>query len=241
MEEKNNEISLSEIFGMIIPKIWIIALVSVAFAALTGFYSLVTVKDTYTVTTQFYVEKNTYGQDQTTSDLSFAINIIPVVQEAYISEEFCSEIANILKSKYDDFSNVTAAQVRNTITVTRTNTNAAIYSVKVESTNRKFAESVANEVHNLTMPNENNESHIKTLVSEFINIEAYRSPDSNDPAVVTSGTGTVIKNSMVAFLAGAVLSIVLIVVLGIIDPTIRNKNKLSRGVDVPVLGVIPRF
>ena len=56
MKKHNDEITLKDIFDIFLPKIWLIALVAVIFAAMLGGYTLFVKEDTYTFVRGVYNE-----------------------------------------------------------------------------------------------------------------------------------------------------------------------------------------
>ncbi len=242
MEEKNYGISIKEIFNMIVHKFLIIALVAVLFAGIAGVYTFASSKDVYSVNMKYYVKKDAYDQ-QSTSDISYAINVIPSIKEAYSSGVFHEKIAKELHKRNPSYANVSSSAVGAMISfVQNTTANAPTYTIVISSTNAKLAQEIANIVHDFTVEviNSENYTEIQNLVAgQSFNITFYNEP-SNPYLSISVKTETV-KSIIIGFLTGAMISTLAVVICGVLDPTIRDKNKLAREVDAPILGVIPRF
>ncbi len=242
MEEKNYGISIKEILNMLVPKILIIALVSVLLAGIAGVYTFVSSKDIYSVNMKYYVKKDAYDQ-QSTSDISYAINVIPTIEEAYRSGVFHEKIAVELERRNPEYGKVSPTAVGSMISfIQNTTINAPTYTIVISATNAKLAKEIANIVHDFTIQviNDENYTEIQNLVAgQSFNITSYNNPSS--PYLSISAKSETVKSIIIGFLAGALISALVVVVCGVFDPTIRDKNRLAREVDAPILGVIPRF
>ncbi len=243
MEEKNYEISIIEILNMIIQKIWLVVLVSVLTAAAAGVYSLMTEVNSYSVNMKYYVKKEIAYDQQNTSDISYAINIIPSIQEAYASGVFHEKIAVELTVKNPAYSNVSAAQIGRMITFVKSeNSSAPTYTLTITSADPELSKYIANIIHDFTVEKIVNENYTEIqnmIAGQSFNISTYDNP--GNPYISSNAKTDTIKKAIIGFMAGALVSIFAIVVYGILDPTIRDKNKLAREVDAPIIGVIPRF
>ena len=51
----------------------------------------------------------------------------------------------------------------------------------------------------------------------------------------------VLRNAIIGFAGGMIATMLLIFVASRFDVTIRSKEELERAIDVPILGVIPRY
>ena len=251
MEEKNNEFSIRDLIGMILPKLWIVAIVSVLVSVAVGIYSSFFVKDTYSTTVQFYVH---FGSSEAnTIEIDKARQLVPVYISAYKSKSFGDDLlVEVNKSSYvkdnPSYKNLTASSLLSMLSFAQDDKVPIMY-ITVTSTDNNLALTVADALTSLsydfkideddgsvdeTQPEK--ELSIHTLVPHKAEFQIYQR--ASLPEIPNEKN--VEKSVVVSFFAAAVVTLACIVVYALLDVTIRDRRKLESGVDVPVLGVIPK-
>ncbi len=245
MEEKNNEFTIRDIFDIIIPRIWIIALLSVVVAAVVGVYSTFMVKDTYSTSAQFYVY---FEGSNSASDISRAQSLVPIYKEAYKSKSFGEILLiNVQKTEYvknnPKYENLTAKRLLAMLSFSQ-DTDLPIFDVIVTDYDQELAKTVANEIVALSVDLYESETGITSvdlpihdLVPHKAKFTIYQSPSSD---TLLPNDKNVTKNAIISGFATAVLSTLAVIVFSMFDVTIRDKKKLENGTNIPLLGVIPR-
>ena len=230
MNKKNDEITIQGLVDIFLPKLWLIAIVSILLAAVLGGYALFFTRDTYTSNTKYMVIKTSTSSSQPTTGLSSSDIIgmqgmIANAQEIIVTHDFCEAV--IAELGRDD---ITIEDVKKMTTVNLSNSDATCYDVKVTSTDKQLACDLAAIAGDL-------------LAAEFTNTEyAYRISQIETARVATDpNSKNVGRNAIIGLLVGALLSMVVIFVYDRFDIIIRSREKIENNFDIPILGVIPRL
>ena len=230
MNKKNDEITIQGIVDIFLPKIWLIALIAVIFAAVLGGYSMFFTKDTYTSNTKYMVIKTSSSSSTTTTGLSSSDIIgmqgmIANAQEILKTHDFCEAVIKELGRddlKIDDIKKMT--------TVTLSNSDATCYNVNVTSTDKKLSYELADVAGRLL-----EEEFLDTNYAYAIkSIESAREAEK-------ANSKNVLRNAVIGLLAGALLTMVVIFIYDRFDIVIRTREKIENNFDIPILGVIPRL
>lgn len=209
-------------------KVFIIVIMIVAIVA-GLFYSYILVVPKYkSRTTLLLAQINEEKMNQNTVKQSEItdLSMTSILLEPYIS---LIESNKVVKKVIDNLNvDMTEDELKNMLTVSEENT--AMLSITVVSENAEFAAKVANEIANVFME----ESH------EIFNITNV---NIIDVAEVEENPYNVnhIKDLVIFMLLGAFVSCGLILLIYMLDTTIKEEEDIEQELKLPVLGVIPAY
>ena len=230
MRKENEEITLQALGDIYIPRLWIIALVAVIGAILMGAYTFFIQKPTYTSTVEFCTRAEEGNAD--TTDLNYAQTMVGTFSEYIQLVGFRKHVIDKLYAledngvkKYDE-EDVDIEDLLRMVSISQKG-KTSLFVITVVAEDREISEDIASIIE-VELP-----IKLKDDLKHTAEVESYiHFPEEPD------GKGTV-KNAVIGFLAGAVLSVVAIFFIVRLDTTIRSKKKLEDTFDLPVLGVIP--
>lgn len=227
MRKQNEEITIKGLVDIFLPKLWLVLLVGIVFAVAVGGYSKFLKKDTYTSYVSFIVVADTTsiptsgGYDGVQSLVTDYIHLLS-------SRSFCEMVANDM---LDDYGPATAAEVKRSMSVKQHESANFIYAY-VKSESPEFAKSAADAIDRLAYGYVSERCDYKVKISS---VDHPLLPEIADDKNVG-------RNAIVAFAAGAILTMLIIFVVSRFDVRIRSKEMIEEAFeDIPILGVIPRL
>lgn len=209
-------------------KVFIIVIMIISIVA-GLFYSYVFVTPKYKSTTSLLlaqineekVNENTVKQSEIT-DLSMTSTLLEPYISIIKSDKVLEKVIDNLKI------NLTEKQLRNILTVSEENT--AMLSITVVSENAEFAAKVANEIANVFT-----EESREIFSITNVNIIDVAKPQEF-PYNVNH-----IKDLVIFMLLGAFASCGLILLIYMLDTTIKEEEDIEEELKIPVLGIIPAY
>lgn len=224
--KKNEEITLQDLFGLFVPKLWLIVLVAVMCAVFMGAYTRFTTQDTYTASTKLCL----YSVDDRTTDqanINAATQNTPLYIIAVTENVFLQAVKEALPAPYCD--DLTVAYLRRVIRVSQ-NDETRAFTVSVTDTDRERAFAIADTI--CTIADDEFGNIFGKNASKVVPLGAPEMPKTSN------GRGTV-RNALVGGAVGFVLALLAIWLLSILDTTVRDKKKIEDNFDIPVIGLIP--
>ena len=222
------EIDLSRLIGALLDKAWIIGIVAVLFAALAFGYTRFFVTPLYQSTAKFYVNNSSFSSlsDAALSSISSAdISASRGLVKTYIV------ILNTRETLNDviDYAGVsrTYRQVKSMISAESVD-NTEIFQVVVTSPDPAEAEKIANAIAYI-LPNR---------IRDIIDGTSAKVVES---AVIASSPSSpnYTRNTMLGFVLGFVLVAALVIILELLDITVRSEEDVSRSCSHPILAAVP--
>lgn len=239
---KKKEVTIKDLAELLIPKLWIIIIVSVLASVLAFGYSHFFKTDTYTATSKLYVNSASgEGDDVTTGDnIVVARHMLDNYKVILKSEVFLKEVIAKLEADKSDaeqnnlVKDLTPSKISGMMSISVYEDTQA-FSLKVTSTNPRLSCIVLKAIHNTA---------VDTLGEIVNDAKTYSISSLQDPPedykVITKNSNHAARNAVLSFLVAAVMSVVFIWVYSFFDVIIRDRKKLVDNVDVPILGVIPK-
>ncbi len=230
---KKEEFNIRDIISIFIPKLWIIAVVSLVMALLLGFYSAFLKTDKYSSTATMLVANDATNLNNAVLDVS--TEMVKRCEIIIFSDEFLQKVISDVKASdnYDQSWKLSVSFVKSILTMKQRG-DTEFFDITVTAEDNVLAYSVVNAVA----------KRIETDLPELLPYDSkyIRTGTINHavPALSPDSKHTV-RNSVVGFAIGAVVSMVVIFLFSLFDVTIRDKKKIEDSFDIPVLGVIPRF
>lgn len=223
MKKKNREVTVRDIIKLFLPKIWIMLLVSVVLAGGMAVYSSIQ-KPTYTSSTLVFVQK-TNTTSMGTSDIEVAEKAVETFRVAiYEADRFLNSVAENVSTKDQRF---TSSSIRSMMEVVPYE-EAPYLRINVTYTDREIAFKVLDQISILSVD-----------MPKTLNIEGLQVTIVDSPSTATENSKNVVRNAVIAFVLGFVLTMVVIWIKAMFDVTIKTADKIEEHFDIPVLAVIP--
>ena len=216
--------TLLELLQLLRKKLALVIILPVAFALATAVYSYGFMEDQYTSEVQLYVlSRNQTSQDQsglTSSDTT-------------VSQQLANDIAVIADTP----------KVRNAVMKTLGMNSLAGYTLKVES-------STTNRIITLTVTSNNANAAARVADAfaeetadcsvESMNLEAVNIIDDATTPTSPSGPNRPLYIA-VAFLAGLFVAVAIVVLLDMLNTTVKSREEAEELFGLPVLGTMPEL
>ena len=223
--KKTTEIDLLEVFGQIWNNIVIVILSTVLGALLLYFISNNLMENKYQSSTKIYVLNQQEGQAVTYNDLQTGTQIskdyTQLVKSRTVATKVIAELD--LNNVYPDMKNITPDKLAEMITVTAQQ-DTRIIQITVTDNSPTRAQDIANAVRNAAA------THISSVMDiEAVNVVDY----ANLPEGPVSPKP--VKNAIIGALLGFVLSVAVIIVIFLMDDTIKTPDDVERYLGLSVL------
>ena len=241
---KKKEVTIKDLAELLLPKLWIRVIVSIVFSGLAFVYSKFFKVETYTSSSTLYVNSAvSTGNDVTTGDnIIVARYMLDNYKIILKSQKFLNMVVTDLavNKAYAEYRDITAdlnaAKINSMLSISHFE-DSEVFSISITSVDPELACVVAKAVHNNAVDNigkivPSAKVFALSPIEDPIEPEAYKA--------VSKNSNHEFRNALLAFLIGAVLSVVAIWVFSFFDVVIRDKKNLADNIDVPVLGVIPK-
>lgn len=219
------EFSFKDIMRIIKKNIIFIVAVTLAFAVCSFLGTKFLVQKTYTTSVKLYVSTSydiSSGYDSLQSH-NYAQNIVLTYIEMLDSNRFYTAVAEKLENKY------TASELDNIIGFTSVE-NTEVFNANVSCNSPEEAKKIADAV-------------AQTAPETIALLKSEAQLKIVDEAVmpVSPASPSVSRNVMVAFMAGLILSLIIVFVRDYFDVKIKYNEEMTTLCKVPVLGAIPDF
>ena len=216
-------IDLREYFGIIKKRFWIIALITVIAAVVSGIISFFMLKPVYEAKSTLIVntEKNEETQmitgDQFNVTQKLAVTYGEIIKSRAVLEDVIKNLK--LDNEYEDLVNkVTVSPVKDT----------QIISISVQDTNKQKARDIANEI------------------PKVFTKEAKRITKANDVQVIDKATlpknpikPNKVMNVLIAFVLGTMIGLFVVFLIEYLDNKMKTPQDIEKHLGLSVIGVIP--
>lgn len=221
-EDDEITIDLTELFSVLLGKIHIIILVGIltALAAFAGTQLFITPK--YTSSTSMYVLNRSDGTTGvTSSDLQTGTQLTQDYMELIKSRTVLEEVIAVLNL------DMTTDELASMVTTTNTE-NTRILTIQVENEDPELAREIADALR----------ESASTKIKEIMDIEAVNTiEEANLPQEPSSPS--VMKNTAIGGMLGIVLAVGVLVLIYILDDTIKTPDDVETYLGLNVLTSIP--
>lgn len=221
MQREEMEIDLIDLFFYLKKKIVMIIAAFVAFAVAGALFTTFFMKDEYTAKTRMYVLSRTSDTGISTSDYSIANYMVKDYEVLITGENVTREVINKLGL------DMSVAELTSKISVSAIDSTRVLQIVVVDNKPQRAAD-IANCVMEISS------KQIKAIMDvDAVNVvyEAEVPTQKSGPSLT--------KNTAIAAVLGAVLAIGVLVVVYLLDDTIRTDEDVTRYLGLGTLGVIP--
>lgn len=222
MEKQNEmEIDLIDLLFFLRKKIWIIVAALLVFGLLGAGFTAFFAEDEYTAKTRMYVLNRTQETPAASSDYNASNYMIEDYKVLITGENVSKEVIKELKLE------MTTAQLAAKVSVEAIN-DTRVLQIKVVDNDPERAAAIANTVREVAG------QQLKEIMDlEAVNL-VYEAqvPDQKSGPNVT-------RNTVVAAVIGLAVALVVLIVIYLLDDTIRSEEDVERRMGLSVLGVIP--
>jgi capsular polysaccharide biosynthesis protein len=225
-EEIKNEIEIDVrgLFSTILNRLLVIILIGVLVGGIAFVYTKYFVSPQYVATTKVYIlsKQDPDEKTLTTSDISFATYLAKDYEELLTTRPVLEEVKKELNL------DTSIESLEGMITVSVEN-DTRIMAISVTSTDPKLAKKIADKVREVA------NERLKVIMD---GLEPVRSVDEAElPTKPTSPN--VKRNTMMGFVAGVGISLLVVIILFILDDTIKTPDDIEKRLGVSVLAAIP--
>ena len=236
----SDEITLKSLIDIFLPKLWFIALLAILLAGVFGFYSSFIEDDTYTSTAKFIMVKvpTKYGEGTTGAAQNTGINaneiaamqsLIEMAEQVMKTDDFLLSVKEELVKRDENYSELSVDSLKNMLSISLDG-EGTVFDLKCVSASSKVSFDVTEVVY-LTLPD---------VIRDVFDSYAIMIKDIQTPVEAQApNPKNTVRNTVIGFLAGAMLGVVVVFVISRLDIAIRTKEKIEANFDIPVIGVIP--
>jgi len=221
------EITLKNLMDWIIKGLAFILILAILFGAGAFVYTKYFVQPTYVSQVKFYAS----GAGENKSDYAMANyyrDVVPQYVEFLNVNEFYEMVAKDLKEKVD--ASLTPANVADYIDFSSIVEDTSSFFVVVKTQDPALSYNIAMSVSEMA----------PKQIQNFENVGALQV--LSHPTMPSSPSGpSVLRNSVIGFLAGLILAAALVVIREITDNRIRTPEEITEFFGFPIFGVVPDF
>ena len=226
MKEQNMmEIDVFHLLKILWKRKFLIALVAIVTGVVAFAYSSFIVKPEYTSTTRIYVVNRNQGDKSgpTNQDLQAGSYLVKDYREIILSQDVLEKVATDLK--LDLPSKGLASKIKVTVPA-----DTRIVSISVTDRAPEEASRIANSLREVAAQ----KIISVTRVSDVTTLEEAR------PATSPSSPN-IRRNTMIGFLAGAVVMIVAVLLIELLDTRVKRPEDVEDVMQIALLGVVPNL
>lgn len=226
MKEQNMmEIDVFQLLKILWKRKVLIALVAIVTGVVAFAYSSFIVKPEYTSTTRIYVVNRNQGDKSglTNQDLQAGSYLVKDYREIILSQDVLEKVATDLK--LDLPPKGLASKIKVTVPA-----DTRIVSISVTDRAPEEASRIANSLREVAAQ----KIISVTRVSDVTTLEEAR------PATSPSSPN-IHRNTMVGFLAGAVVMIVTVLLVELLDTRVKRPEDIEDVMQITLLGVVPNL
>ena len=226
MKEQNMmEIDVFQLLKILWKRKVLIALVAIVTGVVAFAYSSFIVKPEYTSTTRIYVVNRNQGDKPglTNQDLQAGSYLVKDYREIILSQDVLEKVATDLK--LDLPSKGLASKIKVTVPA-----DTRIVSISVTDRAPEEASRIANSLREVAAQ----KIISVTRVSDVTTLEEAR------PATSPSSPN-IRRNTMIGFLAGAVVMIVTVLLVELLDTRVKRPEDIEDVMQITLLGVVPNL
>lgn len=221
IQSEEIEIDLVELIGVIVSKLWIIIICSALAGTIAFLLSEYVMTPQYISTTKMYIINRQSNEQLTYSDLQTGTQLTKDYQELVTSRPVLDEVREELALAMDN------KELKSKITVS-VPTDTRIVTITVQDSSPDLARAIADEIRNSAS------NHI----SAVMNTEAVNVVEEADLPLEPSSP-KIVKNTVIGGAIGAFISMAFIILVYIMDDSVKNPDDVEHYLKVSVLGSIP--
>ena len=224
-EMKNEiEIDVRSLFATILNRLFVIILIGILVGGVAFVYTKFFISPQYVATTKVYIlsKQDPDQKTLTTSDIAFASYLAKDYETLLTTRPVLQEVKKELNL------DMSTDALEKMITV-NVETDTRIMEISVTYTDPKLAKKIADKVREVA------NERLKVIMDD---LEPVRSVDEAE-LPTTPASPNVKRNTMMGFIAGFGISLLVVIILFILDDTIKTPDDIEKRLGVSVLAAIP--
>ena len=224
-EMKNEiEIDVRSLFATILNRLFVIILIGILVGGVAFVYTKFFISPQYVATTKVYIlsKQDPDQKTLTTSDIAFASYLAKDYETLLTTRPVLQEVKKELNL------DMSTDELEKMITV-NVETDTRIMEISVTNTDPKLAKKVADKVREVA------NERLKVIMDD---LEPVRSVDEAE-LPTTPASPNVKRNTMMGFIAGFGISLLVVIILFILDDTSKTPDDIEKRLGVSVLAAIP--
>ncbi len=220
-ENDEIEIDLMEIFAVLMRWMWVIIAAAIVGGAVMFVYSTCFITPTYESTTRIVVLNTDKSDDVNLTDLQMGTQLTNDYSELITSRYVVESVINKfeLKTTYEDF-------VENVSVSTPSNTR--IIDITLTDTDPYMAKAMVDELRNVAA----------VRIKEVMAIEAVNVVDEGN-VPTEKAAPSIGKYTLIGILIGGFLAVAVVIIVYLLDDTIKSSEDVERYLHLSTLGLIP--
>ncbi len=224
MGETEYKTSLEKVLRVVLGKLWLIAIISVAVAVVMAVVTVYLISPVYSSTAKFYVQNDSSGINDslTSQDLSAAKSLVDTYIVMIKTDTVLKEVAEVADVDY------TPEKLSKMMTAGAIN-NTEVFYITISSTDRQEALDIIEAIVDI----------VPVKISDFIkgsSVAIVQEPELADEP----DSPSVVLNTILGFLMGFVVSFAVIVIREITDTRVVTEDDIKSLFDkYTVIGQIP--
>ncbi|MEE0945645.1 MAG: Wzz/FepE/Etk N-terminal domain-containing protein [Acutalibacteraceae bacterium] len=223
-----NELTVSNIFSIILRRIWLVVIVAVLCGAVAFGYCSFLATPVYRANTSILITNGGIITDSTndsiqTNDLSASIYLVDTCVDILKSQKIYKDLSEAIDGKYSH------SQLKGGFSISRRDEESLFIDISFKSTSASEAKLIVNAFTELSPSY--TEEVLPSVTVEILDM-------SDSASCVYPQT---LSTSVVFAMLGAVATCVLLILIATLDQTIKNEDDFISHFDIPVLGTVPDF
>lgn len=218
--------NLSKIISLIVTKIKYIILVAVIVALAAFGYTKLFVEEQYTSSAKFLVDMDVVQNKA--SELTFAQGALNSYMAIFNTKDFFDEATDVYNAEKGEIV-FTSSQIKGMTSIKPSgNADDPTFYITVTSLDPQLSSDIAKSISNYAV----------TKIDSFEYLNSIRIIDKPETPVSPSSPN-VMKNSVMGFMLGLILTVAFFFCKEFLDGRIKNVEDISNEYEIPILGVIP--
>ena len=215
------EIDLMEIFAVLTRWIWVIISAAIVGGAIMFIYSTCFITPTYKSTTRIVVLNTEKSDDVNLTDLQIGTQLTndysELIKSRYVVESVIEKFE--LKTTYEGFVGKISVS---------TPTNTRIIDITLTDTDPQMAKEMVDELRNVAA----------VRIKEVMAIEAVNVVDEGN-VPTQKAAPSIKKYTLIGILIGGFLAAAIVIIVYLLDDTIKSSEDIERYLHLSTLGLIP--
>ena len=250
--EKNREISLADLFRLIL-KHWLILVLITALCGVFGYVIANNNKTTHYVSSSTFMIRaeskgvSTSGNNSTTTsnpqnDTNHTLTLMPAFVTLMLRDVSLEGVATRLNTDYaGSYDNHTANSVASMINITYDEKNLTITVSASSPIDKAHAVDVCTYMteYGIESIKEHFDDNSSTTTSQGTVTITTTTIKQATETTATTVTTSVVTYAILGALAGFVVALVAVIIINSVDTKVRNEEELAYKTELPVLSVIP--
>lgn len=240
------ELDLKEILGVLLKRIWFISILSITGFALAYSISKFVIPPQYTSSVSLYVNNSSESQVMSAMNIN-DINasqklvntyivilqddeVLELVGERLLTEYGAEQLGGFLPLSYaNDMAKIDAEGLRNIIKMSAVN-NTEVLRITAETKAADLSARICTVMTEVA-------PDVLMRVVKAGSVEVIGAAKPSDK----QSSPNVLLNSLIGFIVGAALSITIVVLMHLLDNTVKDEDGIKKRYNIPILGEIPDF